>query len=52
MSSGEHLVTSSTPHTRRVRVGVVGVGYLGRFHARIYKEMPDVDLVGVADIDP
>lgn len=52
MSSGQHLATSSTPHTRRVRVGVVGVGYLGRFHARIYKEMPDVDLVGVADIDP
>lgn len=32
-------------------VGVVGVGYLGRFHARIYAEMPDAELVGVADID-
>ncbi|HEY8554213.1 MAG TPA: Gfo/Idh/MocA family oxidoreductase [Burkholderiales bacterium] len=35
----------------RLRVGVVGVGYLGRFHARIYADMPDVELVGVADID-
>ena len=35
-----------------MRVGVVGVGYLGRIHARIYKRMPGVDLVGVADIDP
>jgi predicted dehydrogenase len=35
-----------------VRVGVVGVGYLGRFHARIYSEMEGVELVGVADIDP
>src|SRR4030065_2076766 len=31
------------------RVGVAGVGYLGRFHARIYAAMPDVELVGVAD---
>ncbi len=35
----------------KLRVGVVGVGYLGRFHARIYAAMPDVELVGVADVD-
>lgn len=34
-----------------LRVGVVGVGYLGRIHARIYSAMSDVELVGVADID-
>jgi predicted dehydrogenase len=34
-----------------LRVGVVGVGYLGRFHARIYSQMPEVNLVGVADIN-
>lgn len=35
----------------RLRVGVIGVGYLGRFHARIYASMPDVELVGVVDVD-
>ena len=35
----------------KVRVGVVGVGYLGRIHARIYAAMPEVELVGVADIN-
>ncbi len=35
----------------RLRVGVIGVGYLGKFHARIYAAMPDVELVGVADVD-
>ena len=35
----------------KLRVGVAGVGYLGRFHARIYAAMPDVELVGVADSD-
>ncbi|MEN8175906.1 MAG: Gfo/Idh/MocA family oxidoreductase [Pseudomonadota bacterium] len=34
-----------------IRVGVVGVGYLGRFHALIYSRLPDVELVGVADTD-
>jgi len=34
-----------------LRAGVIGVGYLGRFHARIYNDMEGVDLVGVADTD-
>lgn len=34
-----------------IRVGVVGVGYLGRIHALIYAKLPGVKLVGVADID-
>jgi predicted dehydrogenase len=37
---------------QQLRVGVVGVGYLGRFHARIFAVMPDVELVGIADVDP
>ena len=35
----------------KLRVAVIGVGYLGRFHALIYSRMPDVDLVGVMDSD-
>jgi len=34
-----------------VRVGVVGVGYLGQHHARVYSELPGVELVGVVDIN-
>ncbi|MBC2710969.1 MAG: Gfo/Idh/MocA family oxidoreductase [Desulfosarcina sp.] len=34
-----------------LRVGVVGVGYLGKFHAQKYHHMPDVDLVGIIDTD-
>jgi len=37
--------------TNKLRIAVIGVGYLGRFHALIYSRMPDVDLVGVADPD-
>ncbi len=42
---------SSIPPAQRLRVGVAGVGYLGRIHAKIYAQMPDVELVGVADLD-
>lgn len=35
-----------------LRVGVVGVGYLGSIHAGIYARMPGVQLAGVADIEP
>jgi predicted dehydrogenase len=36
---------------KKLRVGVVGVGYLGKFHAEKYARMDDVDLVGVVDIN-
>lgn len=35
-----------------LKAGVIGVGYLGRFHADKYAALPDVDLVGVADVNP
>lgn len=34
-----------------LRMAVVGVGHLGRHHARLLAGMPDVSLVGVVDID-
>ncbi len=37
---------------RPLRVAVVGVGHLGRIHARIYAEHPGADLVAVVDTDP
>jgi len=32
-----------------MRTAVVGVGYLGRFHAQKYKSLPDSELIGVVD---
>ncbi|HMK49122.1 MAG TPA: Gfo/Idh/MocA family oxidoreductase [Thermodesulfovibrionales bacterium] len=34
-----------------VRVGVIGVGYLGQHHARIYSEIEVAELVAVVDVD-
>jgi len=34
----------------KLRVGVIGVGHLGRFHAEKLAHLPEAELVGVADI--
>jgi predicted dehydrogenase len=34
-----------------IRAAVVGAGYLGTFHAEKYAQLPDVELVAVADVD-
>jgi predicted dehydrogenase len=36
----------------RVRMAVIGVGHLGQHHARILAGLPDVELVGVVDVNP
>ncbi len=36
---------------KKLKIAVIGVGYLGRFHAQKYAGMDDVELIGVADID-
>ncbi|MDD3517237.1 MAG: Gfo/Idh/MocA family oxidoreductase [Chromatiales bacterium] len=35
-----------------VRCAVVGVGYLGRFHAQKYAALPNAELIAVADSNP
>ncbi len=34
-----------------LRVGVIGVGHLGQHHARIYHQIEECQLTGIADID-
>jgi predicted dehydrogenase len=36
----------------RLKVGVIGVGHLGSLHAKMYAQIPSVELIGVADTDP
>src|ERR1043165_2981465 len=33
----------------KIRAAVIGVGYLGRFHAQKYAQLPGCELVGVVD---
>jgi UDP-N-acetylglucosamine 3-dehydrogenase len=36
---------------RQLKVGVIGIGAMGRNHARIYYQLPGVQLIGVADMN-
>ncbi len=36
--------------SNKIKVAVIGVGYLGEHHARIYSSMDNAELVGVVDI--
>ncbi len=47
MASGK----ASSTTERHLRVGVIGAGVMGRNHARVLAELPNVELVGVADPD-
>lgn len=39
--------------TKKLRVAVIGIGHLGKEHARIYKTaIPEAELVGLCDQDP
>ena len=33
----------------KIRAAVIGTGYLGRFHAQKYAQLPDCELIGIAD---
>jgi len=45
------LAAKDKQKNRKLRVAVIGTGYLGKFHAEKYAKMDDVDLVGVVDIN-
>ena len=36
----------------RLKVGVIGVGALGRHHARLYAQSPNAEVVGIFDVAP
>jgi predicted dehydrogenase len=36
---------------KRIRCGAIGVGRMGRHHARVYADLPSVQLIGVVDAD-
>jgi len=46
-----HPRADATERHAPLRVGAIGVGNMGQHHTRIFSLLPDVELVGVADID-
>lgn len=38
--------------SKKVRIGIIGTGWIAETHAFFYKKMPDVEIVALADIIP
>ena len=38
--------------TKRVKVGIIGTGWIAESHIESYLQMPDVDIVAAADLIP
>ena len=45
----EFRLAESFRKMKKIRAGVIGVGYLGKYHAQKYADFDDVELVAVAD---
>ncbi len=48
--SNDELKSRMDPTEPKLKVAVIGVGHLGQHHARIYSELPGVELSAVVDI--
>jgi predicted dehydrogenase len=35
----------------KIKIGIIGVGHLGKLHTKLYKEIDIAELVGIYDID-
>ncbi len=46
-----HVRARDRARVSKLRTAVVGVGYLGRFHAQKHRAIDDIELVGVCDRD-
>ena len=51
MSHGAQPTRYTCLMPRILRAAVIGLGAMGANHARVYAEMPGVDLAGLADVD-
>ena len=45
-------MSAAAGETKKIRVAVVGTGEFGRNHARVYREIPGADFIGVYDKNP
>lgn len=42
---------TKTKSSKTLRAAVIGIGSMGRHHVRNYAEIPNIDLVGISDLD-
>ncbi len=51
MTFAGHWVMKGNAVSEKVKVGIIGVGQIGKHHVERYRQIPAVEIVGVADIN-
>ncbi|MEO1078958.1 MAG: Gfo/Idh/MocA family oxidoreductase [Pseudomonadota bacterium] len=49
---GDSRINRASPNPGRIRTGVIGAGFVSRFHLQTLATLPNVEVIGVADIRP
>src|SRR5688572_6586850 len=49
--TGKHILIGRSKVADTVKVGVIGVGQIGKRHVATYAQMPNVEIVALADVD-
>ncbi len=49
---GQKKETGAVDPNRKLRVAIIGTGWIAESHVQVYKNMPDVEIVALADIIP
>jgi predicted dehydrogenase len=52
LSNFTQTVTEEREYGRKLKVGIIGTGWIAESHAESYRNMPDVEVVALADLIP
>ena len=48
----ENQETAVVDASKKVKIGIIGTGWIAESHISAYKKMPDVEIVAMADLIP
>ena len=52
LSNFTQQITEERTYTKKLKVGIIGTGWIAEAHAESYKNMPDAEVVALADLIP
>ena len=52
LSNFTQAIKEERTYTRKLKVGIIGTGWIAEAHAESYKNMPDAEVVALADLIP
>ena len=48
----DHTTKAEVDANKKIRIGIIGTGWIADAHANAFKQMPDLELVAASDLIP